>query len=48
MSSFFSRQEDFSAISISKNPKFPLGALGVLAFLARIFWLRPKAALRSC
>jgi hypothetical protein len=48
MFSFFSRQEDFSAISISKNPKFIFGALGVLAHLARIFWLWPKAALRSC
>jgi hypothetical protein len=48
MFSFFSRQEDSSAISISNNLKFLLGAFGVLAFLARIFWLRPKAALRSC
>jgi hypothetical protein len=47
MFSFFSRQEDFSAIGASKNLKFLLGALGVLAYLARIFWLRPEAALRS-
>jgi hypothetical protein len=45
MFSFFSRQEDFSATGISKNPNF-FGAFGVLAFLARIFWLRPKAALQ--
>jgi hypothetical protein len=45
MFSFFSRQEDYSATGISNNLKF---LLGVLAFLARIFWLRPKAALRSC
>jgi hypothetical protein len=31
----------------AKKALFCLGALGFLAFLARVFWLRPAAALRS-